>query len=264
MTFRLLLPILCLLALIPAPATASPTNVDTLALAEYRIALSADTTGDAFLRMTLVLAGAGPGDVLLPFGFARPDSFRIAGRDVAFPADAAGSPAPLRPVAGRRLLALTLGPAAAAGDTVVVRCRLPAYADWEGARGEFGAYDVAETFVNDSDLDIGLCRLVLETPPGYRVRRFTETEPAFKPTTSPVPPYVVGRAGDHGYAMVTAKRLRPGGRVRLGIQAERARRGPVPLVAGALMAVLYLWFFRDILPARRSAASAAQAPTGDR
>jgi hypothetical protein len=262
MTLRLFLPILCLLPLLPAPAAASPAGVDTLSLVEQRIALAPD--GDAALTVTLVLAGDGPGTALLPFGFARADSFRVAGRDAAFPLDTAGVVAPLRPVAGRRLLALTLDPAAAAGDTVVVRCRLPRFMDWEGARGEFGAYDVEDTFVNDSDLDIGLCRLILDTPPGYRVRRITGTEPAFKPASSPTPPYAVGREGDRGRATMTAKRLRPGGRVHLGIQAERTRRGPVPLAAGILVTLLYLWFFRDILPVRRAAASAAQAPTGDR
>jgi hypothetical protein len=262
MRLRRFLPVLFLLPLAPALAAASPAGVDTLAVLEQRVAFASD--GDAVLTVTAVLATAGPALALLPFGYERADSFRIAGRDAAFPVDDAGALAPLRRSAARARLVVALGPAAAAGDTVIVQCRLPGLMDWEGARGEFAAYDAAGTLVNDSDLDIGTCRLSLVVPPGYRVRRVTGTEPAFKPTVSPVPPYAVSRIADRGLATVTAKRLRPGGRVHIGIQAERVHRGPVPLVAGIVIVLLYLWFFRDILPARRAAAPAAPAPGGDR
>jgi hypothetical protein len=136
--------------------------------------------------------------------------------------------------------------------------------DWEGARGEFGAYSLARTFVNDSDVNLGAFRLVLDVPPGYQVRRITGTEPAFKPEASPVPPSAVGLRGGRGFAWVAAKHVAPGGRARLAIEAERGRRGPVPLVGGVLLVLLYLWFFRDVLAPRRTAASAPQASTGGR
>jgi hypothetical protein len=249
--------------LLPAiPAGAAPAMVDTLAVLEQRVAIAAD--GGAVVTTTAVLARGGAGELHLPFGFEGADSFRLAGRDAAFPRDTAGAPAPLHRAADRVQLAVLVGSAAAAGDTVVVGCHVPAFMDWAGARGEFAAYDVAGTLANDADLDIGTCRLVLEMPPGYQVRRIGTTEPGFKPTSSPVPPYVVGRRGDRGFAAVTAKRLRPGGRVRLALQAEQARRGPVPLVAGALLGLLYLWFFRDVLPSRRAAAPPAPASSGGR
>ena len=251
---------LFLLLVVAAPAAASPADVDTLAFLGQRVSLSADD--DAALAVTLVLAADGPGQALLPFGFGRADSFTVVGGDVAFPSDVGGAPAPLRLTSRRRLLALVLGPEAAAGDTVVVRCRLRRFVDWNGSRGQFGAYNLARTFINDSDVSLGAYRLVLEVPQGYQVRRITGTEPAFKPEDSPVPPYAVGLQKGRGFATVTATHLRPGGRARLGIQAERADRGPVPLVAGVLIALLYLWFFRDILAPRRAAATVSQGSTG--
>ena len=253
---------LFLLLTLSPPAGASPAGVDTLAFLGQRISVSAD--GDAALAVTVVLAEDGPGEALLPFGFGRADSFTVAGDDVAFPSDAGGASAPLRLTSGRHQLALVLGPAAAAGDTLVVRCRLPKFVDWRGSLGQFGAYDLAKTFINDSDVNLGTYRLVLEVPRGYQVRRITGTEPAFKPESSPVPPYAVGLKGRRGFATVTATHLRPGGRARLGIQAERADRGLVPLAAGVLIALLYLWFFRDILSPPRTTASASQASTGGR
>jgi hypothetical protein len=251
-----------LLPIAPAPAAASPAGVDTVAFLEQRVSLSVG--GDAGLTVTVVLAADGPGEALLPFGLGPADSFTVAGGDVAFAPDADGVPAPLRLASRRRMLALGLGPAAAAGDTVVVRCRLPEFVDWDDAGGQFGAYDVAWTFLNDSDLSIGVYRLVLVVPQGYGVRRVTGTEPAYKPKSSPVPPYAVGREGGRGFASLAAAHLRPGGRARLGIQAERAGRGPVPLVAGVLVTLLYLWFFRDVPATRRAAAAAPPRANGGR
>jgi len=247
---------------VPAPAAASPADVDTLAFLRQRVSISSD--GAAVVAETLVLAANGPGQALLPFGFERADSFTVAGRDVAFASGPGGAPAPLHVVARRQLLALVLGPAAAAGDTVVVRFHVRKLADWAGARGQFGAYGLTRTFVNDSDVSLGAFQLVLEVPPGFQVRRINVTEPVFKPETSPVPPYAVGKAGARGFASVTAKHMRPGGRARIGIDAERTARGSVPLVGGIVLALLYLWFFRDLSARRRTGAAAPQSATGSR
>jgi hypothetical protein len=245
-----------------ASGAAPAAEVDTLASLQQWVAISKG--GDAVLTVTVVLAADGPGSALLPFGFGRADSFTVSGAGAAFPADAGGAPAPLHRAAGRDLLALSVGPEASAGDTVTIRCRLPKFVDLPAARGAFGAYELARTFVNDSELSIGAFRMVLEMPDGYRVRRITGTEPAYKPQVSPVPPGTVGISGGHGFASVVASHLRPGGRARLGIQAERSRRGPVPLVGGVLIVVLYLVFFRRSLVSRRAGEAVSQASTGSR
>ncbi len=247
---------LFLLLALSAPAAALASGVDTLAFLGQRVSISA--TGDAVVAETIVLAENGPGEALLPFGFEHADSFTVKGRDVALATDAAGAPAALQMAARRQLLAIVLGPVASAGDTIVVRCRVPRFVDWAGARGEFAAYSLARIFINDSDVNLGTCSLMLVVPQGYQVRRITATEPTFKPETSPVPPYSVGAKSGRGFALVKASHVRPGGRLRLAIQAERTDRGRVPLVAGILLAALYLWFFRDLPGSRRTAGNTDQ------
>jgi hypothetical protein len=255
--------LLAMLALPVRPAAAAPaTAIDTLTALRQRVALRAD--GDAVLTVTLTLAADGPGTLLLPFGSEGADSFTVAGRDAELARDSAGAPQPLVRAARRRLLALTLGPAARAGDSVVVRCRLRDVVDWAAARGEFGAYALSRTFVNDADLSLGAYRLVLDLPPGYAVRRITASEPAFKAEESPAPPYAVGLEDNRRFAMVKAVHLRPGGRARISIQAERTTRGPVPLAGGVVLALLYLWFFRDTLPRGGRAPAAAPGSMGRR
>ena len=253
--------LLVLFLAVPASVAGAAASVDTLALLGHRVSLTAD--GDAVLTTTVVRASAGPGEVLLPFGFDRADSFTVAGGHAVFPEDSAGAPAPLRLASRRRLLVLAFGPGAT-GETTLVRCRLRSFVDWAAARGEFSAYALGHTFINDSELSLGTYRLVLDLPPGYRVRRITGTEPAYKAEDSPVPPFAVGLAGGRSFASMKAAHLRPGGRVRLGIQAEHARRGGVPLVAGIALVLLYLWFFRDVVAARVAAMAASQTPTGSR
>ena len=252
-----------ILALLPflavaTPAAAASSVADTVAFVGHRVTMSAG--GDAVLGLTVVLAAPGPAEVLLPFGFERADSFTVRGVGATFPSDSLGRPAPLRRSARRRLLALDLDPSAAAGETLEVHCRLRKFVDWEEARGQFGAYTLARTFVNDADVSVGTYRLVLELPQGYQVRRITATEPAYKPEDSPVPPYRVGALRDRGIASLTAAHLRPGGRARLAIQAERIRRSPVPLLAGAVLVLLYLWFFRDLTAARMAGPNATGRP----
>ncbi|MBK6898621.1 MAG: hypothetical protein IPH09_04910 [bacterium] len=235
---------LCLAAPGAASGDAGPAAADTLAGLEHRYLIEAD--GSATLVVTAVLGEAGATDLLLPFGHAGADGFVVVRGDAAFPADAGGAPTAVRVAAGRRLLALRTGDAAAAGDTVTVRCRLARCVDWPQARGPFGAYDLTRTFVNDSGLAIGVFRLVLTLPPEYRIKRVTGTEPSFKPQDSPEPPYAVGQRDGRDTAALTAAPLRPGGRARLGLAAERSRRGAVPLVAGLLLAAAYLVFFRNL------------------
>jgi hypothetical protein len=253
--------LLVLLLAVPVSVAGAAASVDTLALLGHRVSVLPD--GDAVLTTTIVRAAPGSGEALLPFGFDRADSFTVTGGGAAFPGDSSGAPAPLRLASRRRLLALSFGPGAA-GETTLVRCRLRKFVDWAGARGGFAAYTLGHTFINDSELSLGLYRLVMDLPPEYHVRRITGTEPAYKAEDSPVPPYAVGVTGGRSFASMKTAHLRPGGRVRLGIQAEHARRGQVPLVAGIVLALLYLWFFRDIVAARVAAMAASQTPTGSR
>lgn len=234
--------VLCLAA--SASAAVLPAAADTLAALEHLYLIEDD--GSATLVVTAVLGLGGPADLLLPFGHAGADVFAVARGDAAFPVGEGGVPEPVHVASGRHLLALLVGDAAAAGDTVTVRCRLTRCVDWPGVLGAFGAHDLSRTFINDSGLAVGAYRLTLSLPPTYRIKRVTGTEPAFKPQVSPDPPHAVGRRGGRDTATLAAAPLRPGDRVRLGLLAERTRRGPVPLVAGLLLAAAYLVFFRNL------------------
>lgn len=240
-----------LLLAVSVAAARAQAVVDTVTSLEQRLAC--DASGDAVLSLTVVLAAAGPGRLTLPFAFARADSFRLEGRDVAFARGEDGLPAPLQRVARRGRLVLDLGPLTRAGETVVVRCRLRDLVDWAGVRGEFAAYPLSREFVNDSEVSIGDFRLVLALPAGFQIRRITASEPGFKPEESPEPPYTVGREAGITSAAIHAAHLRPGGRVRLGVQAERTGRGVAPLLWGLGIAVAYLWAFRDLTSARTAA-----------
>jgi hypothetical protein len=253
--------LLVLLALSATPAPSGATAVDTLAFLGHTVAVGPG--GDALLTTTLVRVGGEPGEALLPFGYAGADSFAVVAGHARLATDSTGAPAPLRRVARRRLLALALD-AGAPGETTVVRCRLRGFVDWTEARGEFGAYALSRTFVNDADVSLGSYRLVVSLPPGYLVRRITATEPAYNAEESPTPPFAVGRAYGRSFASMQGSHLRPGSRVKLALQAEHARRGPVPLLGGLAILLLYLWFFRDDVEARRAAAPASQPSTRSR
>lgn len=223
--------------------TAASARSDTLAALGHRLTLSGDGTGD--LLTTIVLGASGPASLLLPFGYADATDFSIQAGEATLPPGSAGGSSPVRLLNGRRLLALAIGSAAAAGDSVRVHCRLGKATDWDSAREAFGAYDISRHFVNDAGVGIGTYRLEIVLPSEYRIKRVTGSEPAFKPQVSPDPPYTVTCRDGRDTATLTATPLPPGARARLGLVAERVRRGPTPLVAGLVMAALYLVAFRS-------------------
>jgi hypothetical protein len=230
------------------PAAGSSTiPADTLAALEHRYVLAED--GSAILETTVVLGAPGPAELLLPFDHTKADEFAIETGHAVFPSGMEGAVEPLRLAAGRPLLALAVDAEAAAGDTVHVRCRLPKAIDFTAALGPFGAYDVSRTLVNDSGVSIGRYRLEIVLPASFRFRRVTGSEPAFKPQAAPDPPYAVGHGNGRDVAGLTVNQFRPGNRAKLGVEAERVHRGPVPLVAGLVLAALYLVFFRSHIAA---------------
>lgn len=231
------------------PAVAAPTPVDTVAVLEQSYWLADD--GTAVMTVTIVPGVRGPAELALPFGEAGASDFSVESGGVRLAVDSTGAAAPVRGSAGRALLVLDLPAGVGTEDTLRVRCRVPHAIDWAKSKQAFGACDVSRTFVNDAGVSIGTYRLELWLPESYRYRRVTGSEPAFKPQVSPDPPYAIGHRNARDVASLTVNHFRPGARARLGLEAERVGRGPVPLIGGLILGILYLVFFRNTVAGAR-------------
>nr|MEE4267871.1 hypothetical protein [Candidatus Krumholzibacteria bacterium] len=223
---------------------------DTLALLSERITIGSD--GNAGVEVVAVLGKGGSGDLLLPFAFEAGQDFAILSGPVVFSRDAAGAPRPVREVLGHRMLNLATTSLSAAGDTVVVSASVPGWFNQKEAREEYGEFSLGHQYLNTSRFLIKKFTLELELPPGMLVHTVTKVVPGYDPKKSPEPPYQIGRSENAGWATLHQENLAPAGGCRLDMHIRPARRGPVPLIAGVVLALLYLVFFRDVLKAKET------------
>lgn len=230
----------------PARAAEVPAaRPDTLAA--FRETLSVAADGDAVVTVTAVVGRVSSMDLLLPWQYAGGRDHQIVRGPATFRTGPDGSPAPLVDVLGRSCWNLQLAAEAAPGDTVVATAVLPGWYDASGSRRQFGVHRFALAWVNTSRFVLREFSLALELRPGLLVDAVGATTPAFNPSRSAAPPYAVGRVGDRGTFTLAVAGLAPADRTAFTVDARPARRGPVPLLAGVALAVLYLVFFRDVL-----------------
>ncbi|MBE0565746.1 MAG: hypothetical protein IH621_07320 [Krumholzibacteria bacterium] len=232
-------------------ASAADARPDTLAA--YSEIVSVAPGGDAVVTVTAVVGRVSSMTLLLPWGYGGGRGHRIVNGPVGFAPGADGEIAPLVAVLGVPHWNLRLLPGAAPGDTVVIEATVPGWHDEDAARRQFGAQAYASTWVNTSRFVLRDFRLGLELPAGQAVDAVDATTPSFNANRTPQPPYVIGRRGDRGTFTVGVASLPPAGRVAFALDSRPARRGPLPLALGAVVCVLYLVIFRDVLkPAARA------------
>ena len=209
--------------------------------------LAVDADGDATVSVTTVLGRVSSMDLLLPCRYEGGRGHQIVRGPAQFGPGPQGDVQPVIDVLGQPHWNLRLVPGAAAGDTVELEAVAPGWYDPQGSRRQFGAHAFARSWVNTSRFVVGEFRLGLVLPPGMLVDAVGATTPAYNANRSPQPPYSVGRDGDRGTCEIRAESVVPTDRVALAMEARPARRGPVPLIAGLVLAALYLAFFRDVL-----------------
>lgn len=218
-------------------------------LAACRDELSVDGRGEATVSVTVVLGRVSSMDLLLPWQAGGGRDQQIVRGPVAFGAGPDSLPAPVVSVAGLPHWNLRLLPGAQAGDTIIVRARVPGWYDAEGSRGQFGVHKLRREWVNSSRFVVSDFRLALALPPGLLVESVGATMPAFDSNKSPRPPFTVGREGDRGTFEIAVAQLPPAGTAAFRLEARPARRSLLPLLLGGSLAVLYLVFNRGLLEA---------------
>jgi len=218
---------------------------DTLAVYEENVLIGPD--GDAQVEVRVVLTEGGSGDLLLPFSFVDGHDFTILSGPARFAADETGAAQPLRRVLGHLMLNLITDPMARAGDEVRVQAAIPGWFQVEESRRPYGEFAVRRDFVNRSGFFLRELHMGVRLPDGMRVHAIPKVVPAYDAKKNPQPPFAVGVVDGHGTAHLTAANLQPADAVRMDILFRPVRRGPIPLIVGLALAVLYLLFFRDVL-----------------
>jgi hypothetical protein len=231
----------------PAAAAELPPRAavpDTLA--SYQETVIAGPEGDARVEIVAVIGRGEFQDLLVPFDFDDGADFSITSGPARFRRDSGGLIAPTVMMLGHRMLNLECTDAVA-GDTVRVTAALPGWFAGAAKERPFGEHRVDRRFVNTSDHVMADLRVGLVLPQGMVVHSVEKVVPSYDPKKNPEPPFSVAKDGDRVVVSLARGMVNPAAAVELGVNIRPARRGPLILIVGLVLAALYLMFFRDVL-----------------
>ncbi len=238
------------LPFLAASLAAGPARAAEITRHDTRLTLEADGTGRALT--TLVVAGAPAESLDVPLGTGTLSNLRLAGG----PAGLLVEP----PKPGARTFRVTLpGAAAAAAETAKATSTFSVSFDVRGAFAKVenpAAGDrmtipresrtLAWSFVNTQAAPIGELRMLVALPDGYRVHAIREQLP--KQGRAEAEPRVrLGKEEGRQNALLHLDGLAQGDDASMKLEVLPSRRSPLWLVAGALLSLLYLVGFRDLV-----------------
>jgi len=121
------------------------------------------------------------------------------------------------------------------------------FLDWDAAGPEeFGTYEWEMTYENNQPISIDSSSLTVKLPEGWNFHRIINSAPEFK-KKDPKPPYTFSRIGDQ--ASVTISRDPLNYRDELGVEFtfKQEKKGSVLIYVGLVIALLYLYYFKDLI-----------------
>lgn len=134
------------------------------------------------------------------------------------------------------------------GDhTLHVNVYVEGFLDWDAAGPEeFGTYEWTMMYENTQPVSIDSSSLKIILPQGWNFHRVLDSAPAFK-RKDPKPPYIFSRVGD--LASITIHQAPLNYRDKLGFTFafKQESKGSILIVVGVVIALLYLFFFRDLI-----------------
>ncbi len=228
-----------LLAAVSSPGALSAQRPEAVRVALYEEEVSLDLSGDAVVTTRIELAGEAPARWWLPFGHEVAEDLAVEPRE--------GVAVAAVEVAGSGALELRTAASRGSLRSLTVRFTLPRLYDWSAPPEAFGNRRVAHQLVHTQPLEIDRYRLRMILPAGFRVNEVLRTTPPFNPKKASELPFELGE--EHGRATVAlvVDGLVLGDRVGLELEVKSARRSATLWIAGLLVSVLYLLFFRDVL-----------------
>lgn len=249
-TLRQMILPLCALAvglLLPAAASA---GMDITSLNE-RIAVNA--AGVATVEVTVKMAKAEPGTLLVPTSFKTADGLKIDGLP--------GASVVLTDKDGVRSFAINTPVAPAEKEAVKLSFTVPGFYDWKKEKvADFGNRSLEHRFLNTLPTRVQSYAMELMLPAGYVVNTVEDSNPKLT-SKSPAPPYQILRNGDQYGIGIKASKLGIGDTSFVRIRFKDGSRSMAFLFGGLALCGIYLVGFRDTV---RSPAPAAAKPGNGR
>lgn len=222
-----------------------PCIAEAVEIRSYDVRLATSADGSAHGTARLVLTGVQPGEILIPLGFPDAGSVRLtsapAGTTLKFER---GNQQTVARVAFAPFFA---GAAEIAFDFDVKSAfTMPSRAPGEKSTLPDGARMFRHTLVNTQPAAVAAYRAVVTFPGGLRAHAIREALP--KPGKKEAEPRVrlVDIGGRNG-ALLRGGRLEQGQSTSMQIELVKSSHSAGWLIAGALLSILYLFQFKDLV-----------------
>jgi len=239
-----LIGLLLLLAWTPAAAAADRA----IAACDVTLVIAAD--GSATATVAIAIDDAVPGVVAIPLGFAGVTNVTIADGPT-------GAAASARPVNGQSELQLTLPEGVPASARVTIQFAVAeAFQRTEPAAGERrtlpeGTRVFRHAMINTQAATIARYRVEVVFPDALRAHAVREALPKLRKSEAGPRARLADIDGRPG-AWLEVSKLAQGDAASLQIELVPRGRSPMWLIAGFVLCVLYLVFFRDVVSRRAS------------
>ncbi len=208
-------------------------------LSLYEEEVSFGLSGDATFTTRIDIVGGLPARILLPFGGGVAEDLTVR--------PSKGVDVTLVDVAGTLAVELRLDTAGKSLRTLTVQYTLPRLHDWSAPPEAWGNRKVSHEIVHTQHLRIDRYELRMILPDGFRVNQVLGTIPAFDSKKASELPFELVEIDGRAAVELVALELVLGDRVGLKLEAKSDRRGAFVWMAGVVISLLYLIFFRDVL-----------------
>lgn len=217
-------------------------------ISAYDLKLRTFADGSARANVTVTMDGATAGRISVPVGFA-------GIRDLTFGNGPAGTILSSSPVNGQTTVHIVLPDGVPARLTVSFSFGVPsAFQDTPVGPGErrtlpAGSRLFRHTLVNTEMLTLAAYRMEVSFPAGTRAQAVREWAPKLRKGEAG-PRVKLGALPDGPGASLRVDRLKQGDTASMLIELVPASRSYGWLIAGVLLSVLYLVYFRDLVVTR--------------
>jgi len=139
------------------------------------------------------------------------------------------------------------------GDHVIaIAVRVDDFLDWDAAGPEeFGTYEWEVSYENNQPVAIDSSRLTIKLPEGWNFHRVLSSAPEFK-KKDPKPPYTFSKVDGQASVAISSIPLKYRGKLAMEFSFKKEKKGTILIYVGLIIALLYLYYFKDLILKHRS------------
>lgn len=135
---------------------------------------------------------------------------------------------------------------------LAITVQVDEFLNWDAAGPEeFGTYTWEMMYENNQPISVDSSSLTIKLPEGWNFHRILSSAPKFK-KKDPKPPYTFSKVDTRATVMISRAPLDYRDQLGLEFSFKKEKKGSILIYVGLVIAILYLYYFRDLILKHRS------------